>query len=125
MGRLIGNAGASRLIAAKEQELFTAQKGFKNLYEQEVAGLKSENISLKEKVGQLEQRVEEYRKKAAGFGGLFGSGGKRADAIVCLLWRFENGLRAGGRRRYHHPKKSTRNETPLQSTQSCWLHVSG
>src|SRR6266403_3316320 len=51
--------------------------------------------------------------------------GKRADAIVDLLWCFENGLRAGGRRRYHHPKKSARDETPLQSTQSCWLHASG
>src|SRR6266403_58087 len=51
--------------------------------------------------------------------------GERTDAIVYLLWRFENGLRAGGRRRYHHPKKRARNETPLQSTQSCWLHASG
>jgi len=85
VGRLIGNAGASRLIAAKEQELFTAQKGFKSLYEQEVATLKAESASLKEKVASLEQRVEEYRKKAAGFGGLFSSGGKRADAMYALL----------------------------------------
>jgi len=85
VGRLIGNAGASRLIAAKEQELFTAQKGFKSLYEQEVATLKAESASLKEKVASLEQRVEEYRNKAAGFGGLFSSGGKRADAMYALL----------------------------------------
>src|SRR5437762_601457 len=31
------------------------------------------------------QRVEEYRKKAAGFGGLFSSGGKKADAMYALL----------------------------------------
>lgn len=30
-------------------------------------------------------RVEEYRKKAAGFGGLFGSGSKHADAMYALL----------------------------------------
>jgi hypothetical protein len=30
-------------------------------------------------------RVEEYRRKAAGYGGLFNSGGKRADAMYALL----------------------------------------
>jgi hypothetical protein len=33
----------------------------------------------------LVARVEEYRKKAAGFGGLFNSGGKKADAMYALL----------------------------------------
>ena len=33
----------------------------------------------------LNSRVEEYRKKAAGFGGLFSSGGKKADAMYALL----------------------------------------
>ena len=33
----------------------------------------------------LTARVEEYRKKAAGFGGLFSSGGKKADAMYALL----------------------------------------
>src|SRR5687767_1868004 len=40
---------------------------------------------LTEKVKFLEERVEEYRKKAAGFGGLFNSGGKKADAMYALL----------------------------------------
>ena len=37
------------------------------------------------KVEQMEIKVEEYRKKAAGLGGLFGSGGKKADAMYALL----------------------------------------
>jgi cell division protein FtsB len=84
-GRALGALAASRLIASKEQELFTSQKGFKNLYEQEIAALKTENEQLKQKVAGMETRVEDYRKKAAGFGGLFNSGGKRADAMYALL----------------------------------------
>jgi len=34
---MVGRASASKDIARKEQELFTAQKGFKTLYEQELA----------------------------------------------------------------------------------------
>src|SRR5215204_4676713 len=83
--RCLGNLGASRLIASKEQELFTAQKGFKTLYETEATQLRQENAMLSEKVKFLEERVEEYRKKAAGFGGLFNSGGKKADAMYALL----------------------------------------
>ena len=30
-------------------------------------------------------KIEEYRKKAAGLGGLFSSGGKKADAMYALL----------------------------------------
>jgi cell division protein FtsB len=85
VGRWLGNLGASRLIASKEQELFTAQKGFKTLYETEASQLRQENATLSEKVKFLEQRVEEYRKKAAGFGGLFNAGGKKADAMYALL----------------------------------------
>ncbi|HEY8668662.1 MAG TPA: hypothetical protein VIL86_18590 [Tepidisphaeraceae bacterium] len=85
IGRWIGNLAAARLLAAKEQDLFTTQKGFKNLYEQEVAALKSRNEQLAEQVKLLTDRVEEYRKKAAGFGGLFSSGGRRADAMYALL----------------------------------------
>ncbi|HMB94428.1 MAG TPA: hypothetical protein VKK61_00150, partial [Tepidisphaeraceae bacterium] len=84
-GRLFGALAASKTIAAKEQELFTSQKGFKNLYEQEIGQLKAENEQLKQKTAGMETRVEEYRKKAAGFGGLFSSGGKRADAMYALL----------------------------------------
>ena len=85
LGRLIGSTSASRAIAAKEQELFTAQKGFKNLYEQEVAAIRAENEELKSKAEQMTTKIEEYRKKAAGLGGLFSSGGKKADAMYALL----------------------------------------
>src|SRR5258706_7769997 len=77
LGRLIGAAAASRSIAAREQELFTAQKGFKQLYEQELANMKAQNEQLKLKADQMNTKVEEYRKKAAGLGGLFSSGGKK------------------------------------------------
>jgi hypothetical protein len=85
LGRFFGSLAASKTIAAKEQELFTAQKGFKNLYEQELTNLRTDNEQLKAKIQTLETRVEEYRKKAAGFGGLFATGGKRADAMYALL----------------------------------------
>jgi hypothetical protein len=85
IGRWIGAISSSRVIAQKEQDLFTAQKGFKNLFEQELAAAKEQNTQLKEQVAALEHRVEEYRKKAAGFGGLFSTGGKRADAMYALL----------------------------------------
>lgn len=84
-GRLVGGMAASKQIGQKEQELFTAQKGFKNLYEQELGTLKANNEQLKAQVDALNHRVEEYRKKAAGYGGLFSSGGKRADAMYALL----------------------------------------
>jgi cell division protein FtsB len=85
IGRAVGSLSASRLLAEKEQDLFTAQKGFKTLYETELSGVKAENTKLAEQVQQLTNRVEEYRKKAAGFGGLFTSGGKKADAMYALL----------------------------------------
>jgi hypothetical protein len=85
LGRWVGNMGANRVIANKEQELFTAQKGFKNLYENELATVRKENAVLMEKVKHLEGKVEDYRKKAAGFGGLFGQGQKRVDAMYALL----------------------------------------
>ena len=85
LGRIVGSVAASRVIAQKEQELFTTQKGFRTLYEQDLNNLKTENAKLAEQVQGLTQRVEEYRKKAAGFGGLFTSGGKKADAMYALL----------------------------------------
>jgi cell division protein FtsB len=85
LGKWIGTLAASKLIASKEQDLFTAQKSFKSLYEQELANLKQENANLHAEVKTLHERVEDYRKKAAGFGGLFNTGGKRADAMYALL----------------------------------------
>jgi cell division protein FtsB len=85
LGRFLGALSSHKAITRKEQELFTAQKGFKALYEQELANLKAENARLREQVKVLNGRVEEYRKKAAGLGGLFHAGGKRADAMYALL----------------------------------------
>jgi cell division protein FtsB len=85
VGRSVGALTASKLIAAKEQELFTTQRGFKNLYDQELSKLKEDNATLTDKVKTMETRVEDYRKKAAGFGGLFSGGGKKADAMYALL----------------------------------------
>ena len=84
-GRMVGRAAANKDIARKEQELFTAQKGFKSLYEQELATVRAENEQLKAQATQMATKVEEYRKKAAGLGGLFSSGGKKADAMYALL----------------------------------------
>ena len=84
-GRIVGSLRASKLVAQKEQDLFTAQKGFRTLYEQELNTIRAENAKLTEQVQTLTARVEEYRKKAAGFGGLFTSGGKKADAMYALL----------------------------------------
>jgi cell division protein FtsB len=89
-GRLVGGMSANKRIGEKEQELFTAQKGFKNLYEQELSTLRATNEQLKAQVEALTHRVEEYRKKAAGYGGLFSSGGKRADAMYALLLENES-----------------------------------
>jgi hypothetical protein len=85
VGRALGRYGANADIARKEQELFTAQKGFKQLYEQELATIKAENDRLTAQTTQMATKVEEYRKKAAGLGGLFSSGGKKADAMYALL----------------------------------------
>src|SRR5438477_13192107 len=85
IGRAFGHLAASKLIERKEQELFTTQKGFKTLYEQEIAKLKEENAGHTQNVETLKARVEDYRKKAAGLGGLFSSGGKKADAMYALL----------------------------------------
>src|SRR4051812_36997785 len=85
LGRWVGTLAAAKLVENKEKELFTTQRGFKQLYEQEIATLKQSNAELVERMKTMEARVEDYRKKAAGFGGLFGSGGKRADAMYALL----------------------------------------
>ena len=85
IGRFLGAVAQNKAIATKEQELFTSQKSFKQLYEQEIAAHKNDAAELREKIKTLETRVEEYRKKAAGYGGLFNSGGKRADAMYALL----------------------------------------
>src|SRR3978361_588934 len=74
-GRLLGALTANRKMAAKEQELFTTQRSFKTLYEQEIAAAKATIKDLSAQVETMKGKVEDYRKKAAGFGGLFNSGG--------------------------------------------------
>ena len=90
IGKWVGLLSARRAMAAKEQDLFTAQKGFKQLYEQELSASKTEASRLADEVKSLTLRVDEYRKKAAGYGGLFNSGGKRADAMYALLLENES-----------------------------------
>src|SRR5689334_25104737 len=85
IGRWAGAAGAQSLIARREQELFTAQRGFKQLYEAELANVTTDRDRLRAELDATTRRVEDYRKKAAGFGGLFSGGGKRAEAMYALL----------------------------------------
>jgi cell division protein FtsB len=85
VGRMFGQLASAKAMTVKEKELFTTQKGFKTLYEQEIAKLKEDNASMRHQIEALHARVEDYRKKAAGLGGLFNSGGKKADAMYALL----------------------------------------
>jgi hypothetical protein len=89
VGRFVGVLTTRRKMSGKEQDLFIAQKGFKQLYEQELATAKAESARLADEVKTLQARVEDYRKKAAGYGGLFNSGGKKADAMYALLMENE------------------------------------
>jgi cell division protein FtsB len=89
IGRFAAGVGHRRQIARREQELFTAQKGFRSLYEQELGQLHEQSDRLREQVRLLSGKVEDYRKKAAGFGGLFSSHGKRAEAMYALLMENE------------------------------------
>jgi predicted lactoylglutathione lyase len=85
IGRLMATSRFQREIAKSQSDLFTTQQGFKKLYETEIATLKHQNETLKAEATALNHRVEEYRKKAAGFGGLFSSGSKKSDAMYALL----------------------------------------
>lgn len=83
-GKIVGQGNLSKRLGEKEREMFTAQKGFKQLYETELAALKTRNAELEKQTAGHDQRIEEYRKKAAGYGGLFANN-KRADAMYALL----------------------------------------
>jgi len=85
VGRWFATMSFTKLVNQKEQELFTAQKGFKALYDQELNNLRDENAKIADELRLLRQKVEDYRKKAAGFGGLFSSSSKRSDAMYALL----------------------------------------
>lgn len=85
VGRWLGAGSQRRLVARREDELFQAQRGFKKVYDDQLSELRGENAKLKEEASQLNKRVEEYRRKAAGYGSLFKAGGRRADAMYALL----------------------------------------
>ena len=84
-GKMLAGIGAKRDLQTTRNDLFTTQQGFKRLYETEISTLKTENAAMKMTATTLEQRVEEYRRKAAGFGGLFSASSKKADAMYALL----------------------------------------
>ncbi|MFT3788861.1 MAG: hypothetical protein QM770_22265 [Tepidisphaeraceae bacterium] len=90
LGRAVGRFQVDRKVANREAELFTAQKGFRKLYETDIAELKSRNAALEAELTKLKDKVEDYRKKAAGYGGLFGGSGKRAEAMYALLLENES-----------------------------------
>src|SRR5206468_9256543 len=69
----------------KRPEPLNAQKRLQTLYDQELANVRALNEQLKSKLDAMDIKVEEYRKKAAGLGGLFNSGSKKADAMYALL----------------------------------------
>lgn len=85
VGRYFGAGSKRKEVEQKESELFQAQRGFKQVYDTELKALKEEVEQLRTDKKTLEERVEEYRRKAAGYGGLFNSGGKKSDAMYALL----------------------------------------
>ena len=84
-GQWIAAGKYTRELDGSRRDLFTTQAGFKKLYEGEIHALKVQGDKLAVDNDVLNKRVEEYRRKAAGFGGLFNSGGKKADAMYALL----------------------------------------
>jgi hypothetical protein len=85
LGSLISGVSYRRQLEASRSDLFTTQQGFKQLYEKEINELKAQLAKLTADNDAMQKRVEEYRKKAAGYGGLFGGGGKKSDAMYALL----------------------------------------
>ena len=90
VGRLFTSFSARRRLAAKEQELFTTQKGLKQLYEQEVADHKAQVADLTDENKTLAAKTEDYRRKAASLGGLFNGNSRRAEAMYALLLENES-----------------------------------
>ena len=85
VGKTLAGMSGHRAMTKTKDDLFTTQQGFKRLYETEISALKSENAAMKTQQTTLEARVEDYRKKAAGFGGMFSASSKKADAMYALL----------------------------------------
>lgn len=89
LGRWIGGGAINRVVAQRERELFTAQKGFRQLYETEINQLKTTSARQDAELKSMQGKIEEYRRKAAGYGGLFGHN-RRADAMYALLLENES-----------------------------------
>ncbi|MGC4030441.1 MAG: hypothetical protein QM754_01660 [Tepidisphaeraceae bacterium] len=85
VGRWIAAGSYQRELDSSRRDLFTTQAGFKKLYEGEIHALKAQSEKLVAENESLTKKVEEYRRKAAGFGGLFNTGGKKSDAMYALL----------------------------------------
>ena len=90
VGRWLASASYKGEIDRQQKDLFTTQTGFKKLYEGEIESMKKQVAALVGENDVLNKRVEEYRRKAAGFGGLFGSGSKKSDAMYALLLENES-----------------------------------
>lgn len=90
VGQWIAAGKFTRELDSSRRDLFTTQAGFKKLYEGEIHAIKTANDRLTAEVETLNKKVEDYRRKAAGFGGLFNSGGKKADAMYALLLENES-----------------------------------
>ncbi len=90
LGRAFGRAGVERKLSDREQELFTAQKGFRKVYESDIEELRAKNAVLEAEVQKLTGKTEEYRRKVAGLGGLFGSSSRRSEAMYALLLENES-----------------------------------
>jgi cell division protein FtsB len=90
VGRAFGRAGVDRKLSDREQELFTAQKGFRKVYESDIEELRARNAELTAEVQKLTSKTEEYRRKVAGLGGLFGSSSRRSEAMYALLLENES-----------------------------------
>jgi len=64
LGRFLESMASNRKISLREQELFTTQKGFKTLYEQELT-TQERRRCVEDSGGKLFAACRRYRKKAA------------------------------------------------------------
>ena len=81
-------ADVCRQVGISEATFYIWKKKYASLGGTEIRELRQlreENAKLADELRLLRQKVEDYRKKAAGFGGLFSSSSKRSDAMYALL----------------------------------------
>jgi len=90
VGRWVAGTRYRGEIQKQQSDLFTTQSGFKKLYEVEIDTLKKQVAALVGENDTLTKRAEDYRRKAAGFGGLFNAASKKSDAMYALLLENES-----------------------------------